>query len=95
LFRSSRPICPARREIERVANEAGPLDIVVNNAGAIPPGDLYAVDDAHWRSAWGLEVFGALYPRLKERRGVIINVIGAAGSGRFPVTSQGARATQP
>lgn len=75
----------SQAEIERVANEAGPLDILVNNAGAIPSGDLHAVDDALWRSGWDLKVFGyinltrALYPRLKERRGVIINVIGAAG----------------
>lgn len=65
--------------------QSGPLDILVNNAGAIPPGDLLGVDDATWRAAWDLKVFGfigltrALYPRLKERGGVIVNVIGAAG----------------
>ncbi len=72
-------------EVERVAASAGPLDVLVNNAGAIPPGDLLAVDEAAWRSAWDLKVFGtigltrALYPRLKERGGVVVNVIGAAG----------------
>jgi NAD(P)-dependent dehydrogenase (short-subunit alcohol dehydrogenase family) len=72
-------------EIARVAAEAGPLDILVNNAGAIPPGDLLAIDDARWRAAWDLKVFGyiglirALYPRLKERAGVVVNVIGSAG----------------
>ena len=74
--------------IERLAAsvaEGGPLDVLVNNAGAIPPGDLLAVDDAAWRTAWDLKVFGfialtrALYPRLKERHGVVVNVIGAAG----------------
>ena len=79
----------ARQEgIEHLAaavTESGPLDILVNNAGAIPPGDLLGVDDATWRAAWDLKVFGfigltrALYPRLKERGGVIVNVIGAAG----------------
>ncbi|MBD5633419.1 MAG: SDR family oxidoreductase [Candidatus Eremiobacteraeota bacterium] len=74
-----------REEIARVAEVAGPLDVLVNNAGAIPAGDLLAVDDARWRSAWDLKVFGylnltrALYPRLKERRGVVVNVIGSAG----------------
>jgi len=72
-------------EVERVAAATGPLDILVNNAGAIPPGDLLAVDDAKWRAAWDLKVFGfisltrALYPALKERKGVVVNVIGAAG----------------
>ena len=72
-------------EIERVAAEAGELDILVNNAGAIPPGDLQAVDNAKFRDAWDLKVFGyislsrALYPALKRQRGVIVNIIGAAG----------------
>ena len=72
-------------EIERAAAWAGELDILVNNAGAIPPGDLVGVDDARWRAAWDLKVFGyigmcrALYPVLKARGGVIVNIIGAAG----------------
>ena len=72
-------------EVERVAAAAGAVDILVNNAGAIPPGNLLAVDDATWRAAWDLKVFGfigltrALYPGLRERHGVIVNVVGAAG----------------
>jgi NAD(P)-dependent dehydrogenase (short-subunit alcohol dehydrogenase family) len=72
-------------EVERVADAAGEVDILVNNAGAIPGGNLLAVDDATLRAGWDLKVFGfisltrALYPRLRERRGVIVNVIGAAG----------------
>jgi len=71
--------------LARVAEMAGPLDILVNNAGAIPPGGLLTVDDATWRAAWDLKVFGfialcrALYPVLKERGGVVVNVIGSAG----------------
>ena len=77
-------------EVERVAAEAGPLDLLVNNAGAIPPGNLLAVDDSTWRAAWDLKVFGyigltrALYPVLKESRGVVVNVIGAAGESFNP-----------
>jgi NAD(P)-dependent dehydrogenase (short-subunit alcohol dehydrogenase family) len=76
--------------VRKVAAEAGDIDILVNNAGAIPPGDLATVDDAKWRQAWDLKVFGyisfcrAIYARMKERRaGVIVNVIGAAGE-KFP-----------
>ena len=76
--------------VRRVAAEAGELDILVNNAGAIPPGDLLSVDDATWRHAWDLKVFGyisfcrVVYAQMKARRaGVIINVIGAAGES-FP-----------
>src|SRR5689334_2739397 len=77
-------------EVERVAAEAGEVDILVNNAGAIPAGDLTAVDDATFRAAWDLKVFGyislsrALYPVLKARQGVIVNVIGAAGEWLIP-----------
>jgi len=76
--------------VRRVAAEAGELDILVNNAGAIPPGDVLSVDDAKWRQAWDLKVFGyisfcrVIYAQMKARKsGVIINVIGAAGE-KFP-----------
>jgi NAD(P)-dependent dehydrogenase (short-subunit alcohol dehydrogenase family) len=76
--------------VQKVAAEAGPIDILVNNAGAIPPGDVLSVDDARWRQAWDLKVFGyisfcrVMYGQMKARKaGVIINVIGAAGE-KFP-----------
>src|SRR3546814_12749335 len=57
---------------------AGPgIDILINNAGAIPVGTLDAMDDATWRAAWELKMFGyidltrAIYPALcssEERR---------------------------
>jgi NAD(P)-dependent dehydrogenase (short-subunit alcohol dehydrogenase family) len=71
---------------EALADWAGDLDILVNNAGAIPGGDLLKVDEATWRKAWDLKLFGyinltrAVYARMKaKKRGVIVNVIGAAG----------------
>ena len=77
-------------EVLRVAAEAGAVAILVNNAGAIPPGGLGSVDNETWRKAWDLKVFGfislcrAIYPAMAARRdGVIINVIGAAGE-TFP-----------
>jgi NAD(P)-dependent dehydrogenase (short-subunit alcohol dehydrogenase family) len=64
----------------------GEFDIVVNNAGAIPAGNLESVDEAAWRAAWDLKVFGYInltrevYRRMKQAAGgVIINIIGAAG----------------
>ena len=72
--------------VRAVAEWAGEIDILVNNAGAIPPGTLTSIDDAAWRKAWDLKVFGyislsrAVYPMMATRKqGVIVNVIGAAG----------------
>ena len=76
--------------VRKVAAEAGELDILVNNAGAIPPGDVLSIDDAKWRAAWDLKVFGyisfcrVMYGQMKAKKaGVIVNVIGAAGES-FP-----------
>ena len=34
------------------------VDVLVNNAGAIPQGSLTQLTDAKWREAWDLKVFG-------------------------------------
>ena len=75
----------------RVAEEAGAIDILVNNAGAIPPGGLLAVEDAVWRRAWDLKVFGfismcrAVYPAMAAAKaGVIVNILGSAGEKLSP-----------
>lgn len=77
-------------EVKRVAAAAGEVDLLVNNAGAIPPGTLLSVDNDTWRHAWDLKVFGfislcrQIYPQMAARKsGVIVNVIGAAGE-KFP-----------
>lgn len=69
-----------------LADVVGEIDILINNAGAIPGGDLFAVDDETWRTAWDLKVFGyinlcrLLYPKMQDAgSGVIVNVIGSAG----------------
>ncbi|MGI9598611.1 MAG: short-chain dehydrogenase/reductase [Acidimicrobiales bacterium] len=63
----------------------GDIDILINNAGAIPGGSLDAIDEKEWRAAWDLKVFGYInicrmvLPQMIERRsGVIINIIGTA-----------------
>jgi hypothetical protein len=67
------------------------VDILINNAGSIPQGDIISVDEKRWRDAWDLKVFGyinltrAIYTKMKERRaGVIINIIGSAGERPTP-----------
>src|ERR1700743_3066459 len=50
------------------------IDILVNNAGAIPGGNLQEVDEARWREAWDLKVFGYInmwrrfYALMPQRR---------------------------
>ncbi len=74
------------RAVDALAAEFPDVDILVNNAGAIPGGTLDEVDEARWRAAWDLKVFGYInmsrrfYALMRERgRGVIVNIIGAAG----------------
>jgi short-subunit dehydrogenase len=71
--------------IDAVATAVDSLDVLINNAGAIPPGDLHAMDNDAWRKAWDLKLFGyvgltrALWEKLKTRGGVVVNIIGSAG----------------
>ncbi|HVH77498.1 MAG TPA: SDR family oxidoreductase [Stellaceae bacterium] len=74
------------RNVDRLAAECPETDLLVNNAGAIPGGDIAAIDEARWRAAWDLKVFGYInmtrrfYALMRERRaGVIVNILGAAG----------------
>ena len=75
--------------IEKVWNKAvekfNTVDVWINNAGAIPAGDIWTVDEATWRNAWDLKVFGYInlcrevYAGMVDRGdGVILNIIGAA-----------------
>lgn len=72
--------------VAKVAADCPEPDILINNAGAIPGGDLQAVTEDRWREAWDLKVFGFInmtrdyYARFKTRGfGTIVNVIGMAG----------------
>lgn len=69
-----------------LAEAAGDIDVLVNNAGNIPSGPIDVVDDEAWRQGFNLKVFGyvsltrAVYARMQTRRdGVIINDIGNSG----------------
>ncbi|HZM34517.1 MAG TPA: short-chain dehydrogenase/reductase [Burkholderiales bacterium] len=71
--------------LKALAAACDDVDILVNNAGDIPGGTIEAIDEAKWRHAWELKVFGyvnltrELFTRMKARSaGVIVNVIGMA-----------------
>ncbi len=71
---------------KRVADWAGEVDILINNAGNPRFGDLWQVDDAGWRDTFNVKLFSAvdlsrlIYPGMKARGfGVILNNIGLAG----------------
>ena len=73
----------ARREVFETFPD---VDIVVNNAGAIPGGTIEDVDEKAWRAGWDLKVYAHVdFTRMylakmkARRRGVIINIIGAGG----------------
>lgn len=70
----------------RVAQNWSSADILINNAGSIPPGEIDEVSEEEWRRAWDLKVFGyinmtrSFYTAMKARgSGVIVNIIGNAG----------------
>src|SRR6202166_1826730 len=74
------------KNVDRLAAECADTDLLVNNAGAIPGGNIAEIDEARWRQAWDLKVFGYInmtrrfYALMAARKkGVIVNVLGAAG----------------
>lgn len=69
-----------------VARRAGPVDILVNVAGAAPGGTILEVDDTAWATAIDLKLLGyirlsrGLLPGMIERGwGRVVNVAGNAG----------------
>ena len=71
--------------VDALARECLETDILINNAGAVPVGDI-TMGESVWREAWDLKIFGyinmarAFYKLMEKRRfGVIINIAGAAG----------------
>ncbi|WP_409411326.1 SDR family oxidoreductase [Bradyrhizobium sp. AUGA SZCCT0182] len=64
---------------------------MVNNAGAVPSGSLFDVDEARWRSGWDLKVFGYInmcrtfYPLMVGRGGgTIVNIAGIGAIVKSP-----------
>src|SRR5271163_3378357 len=74
------------RNVDKLAAECSDTDLLINNAGAIPGGNIAQIDEARWREAWDLKVFGYINMTRRfyalmaaRRRGTIINILGAAG----------------
>lgn len=71
--------------MEALDRAAGDYDILMNNAGDIPAGDIEVVTDEAIKRGFDLKVFGyitlarAFWKRRKGREGVIVNVIGNSG----------------
>lgn len=75
------------QERERLFAARPEIDVLVNNAGAIPGGNLLDVSLDEWTAAWQLKVFGyihltKLYLGVMQQRkaGAIVNIIGMAGA---------------
>jgi NAD(P)-dependent dehydrogenase (short-subunit alcohol dehydrogenase family) len=71
---------------ERLHQAYSEVDILINNAGAIPGGGIAEVSMERWQEAWSLKVFGYIHlcqlylAKMKARRsGTIINIIGMGG----------------
>ena len=45
------------------------VDILINNAGAVPGGTIEDVDEAAWRAGWDLKIFG--YVETDEPRPIV------------------------
>src|SRR5208282_1273270 len=75
-----------RRVVDQAVRAFGRIDILVNNAGSARPGDFMKLSDEDWHTDFDLKFFGyvrmarEVLPHMdRERRGVIINVIGTGG----------------
>ena len=75
-----------RLMVERTLAEFGRLDILVNNAALVSPGDLYTLSDEQWGRNFEKKLNGfarcmrhAIPPMRARRWGRIINVTGLAG----------------
>src|SRR5437763_13159183 len=71
------------KNVDKLAAECPDIDLLVNNAGAIPGSNIAEIDEPRWRQAWDLKVFGYInmtrrfYALMAERKkGVIVNILG-------------------
>lgn len=62
------------------------IDVLVNNAGAVPGGSLHDLSMEQWRAGWELKVFGYIHlcqlysaTMFDRNSGTILNIIGMGG----------------
>lgn len=77
--------------VRAIADEAGPIDILINNAGIGYTGDLFSTPLADWQQVLNLNLTSVfqciqgVLPGMRDRqRGVIINITSIAGHQAFP-----------
>lgn len=82
------------KSIEEAIKAAGPIDVLVNNAGIGVVGAFEATPMAHIRKVFGTNTFGvmamtqAVIPQMRERRsGVIVNITSSATLAPFPLAA--------
>jgi NAD(P)-dependent dehydrogenase (short-subunit alcohol dehydrogenase family) len=75
-----------KRVVARCIDLFGRVDILVNNAGSARPGEFLKITDEEWLEDWTLKFFGyvrmarEVFPHmLRQKGGVIVNVIGTGG----------------
>ena len=82
-----------KEAIEKIANEQGTIDVLVNNAGYALVGPLEELSIQEFKEQFETNVFGvirvtqAVLPIMrKQRHGTIVNISSVAGRIGFPLT---------
>ena len=76
--------------VRATVETCGGIDLLVNNAGAAPPGSFLKQSSDVWRDAFEIKPFSyiraarAACPHLVARKGCIVNIIGLAGHQPLP-----------
>ena len=79
-----------RTALEATGEQLGGLDVLVNAAGILEPGDLENTAPSAWRRSMTVNLDAVYYlmhlavPHLKARRGCIVNVSSVTGLRSFP-----------
>jgi NAD(P)-dependent dehydrogenase (short-subunit alcohol dehydrogenase family) len=83
-----------KEAVEKIANEQGTIDVLVNNAGYALVGPLEELSIQEFKEQFETNVFGAIrvvqkvLPIMrKQRHGTIVNISSIAGRIGFPLTS--------